>query len=336
MARKFSIKEIAFQAGLSAATVDRALHGRDHVRALTRERVAAALAELESQHASSLVQGRRFTIDILIQSPDRFSSEVRAAFEAELPLVRPVAFRARFHLAEVMTEEEIIARLTAIARRGSHGIVLKVPATPAIESSLASLAHRGIPVVTYVTDIAPTLRLAYVGMENHRAGATAAYLMQKMRRDPDSRVLITLSSQMFQGEEARRVGFLDQLRRSAREVPTVTVSEGLGVDRTTRLLVLKALDRHPDIGCVYSIGGGNRAILDAFAEAGRKIDVFIAHDLDRINRQLLAEGRLSLVLHHDFRQDARRVSLHFLHHHRLVPPETAIAPAEILIACPTL
>lgn len=336
MARKFSIKEIAYQAGLSAATVDRALHGRDHVRALTRERVAAALAELESQHASSLVQGRRFTIDILIQSPDRFSSEVRAAFEAELPLVRPVAFRARFHLAEVMTEQEIIARLAAIARRGSHGIVLKVPATPAIESSLASLTHRGIPVVTYVTDIAPALRLAYVGMENHRAGATAAYLMQRMRRDPDSRVLITLSSQMFQGEEARRVGFLDQLQRSAPTMPTVTVSEGLGVDRTTRLLVLEALLRHSDIGCVYSIGGGNRAILDAFAEAGRKIDVFIAHDLDRINRQLLAEGRLSLVLHHDFRQDARRVSLHFLHHHRLLPPETAIAPAEILIACPTL
>lgn len=335
MARRFGIKEIAFQAGLSLATVDRALHGRAHVRQVTRDRVAAALAELESQHAASLAQGRRFTVDILIQSPERFSSEVRAAFEAELPLVRPVAFRARFHLAEVMTEAEIIARLTVIARRGSHGIVLKVPATPAIEACLAGIAARGIPVVTYVTDIAAPLRLAYVGMENHRAGATAGYLMQRMRRDAGSRVLITLSSQMFQGEEARRVGFLDQLRRGAVPMPTVTVSEGLGVDRTTRLLVLDALERHPDIGCVYSIGGGNRAILDAFAEAGRAIDVFVAHDLDRINRQLLAEGRLTLVLHHDFRQDARRVSLHFLHHYRLAPPDAGIAPAEILIACPT-
>lgn len=335
MTRRFSIKEIAFQAGLSQATVDRALHGRDHVRPLTRERVAAAVEELEQQHATSLVQGRRFTIDILIQSPDRFSSAVRAAFEAELPLVRPVAFRARFHLAEVMEEREIIARLTAIARRGSHGIMLKVPATPAIETCVALLASRGIPVVTYVTDIAEPLRLAYVGMENRRAGATAAYLMQRMQRRPGSRVLITLSSQMFRGEDERQLGFLDQLVRSDDPMPTLTVSEGLGVDRTTRHLVLDALQAHPDIGSVYSIGGGNRAILDAFAEAGRQIDVFVAHDLDRTNRQLLAEGHLTLVLHHDFRQDARRVSLHFLRFHRLVPPEVAVNPTEILIACPT-
>lgn len=332
MPGRFSIKEIAFQAGLSPATVDRALHGRAHVRSLTRERVAAALAELESQHAASLAQGRRFTIDIFIQSPDRFSTAVRAAFEAELPLVRPVAFRARFHLAEVMEEREIIARLTAIARRGSHGIVLKVPATPAIEDCLAGIAARGIPVVTYVTDIAEPLRLAYVGMQNRRAGATAAYLMQRMQRREGSRVLITLSSQMFRGEDERRIGFLDTL---AQAMPTLTVSEGLGVDRTTGQLVLEALQTHPDIGSVYSIGGGNRAILEAFAAAGRKIDVFVAHDLDRTNRQLLAEGKLTLVLHHDFRQDARRVSLHFLRFHKLVPPDVAIGGTDILIACPT-
>lgn len=332
MSRRFSIKEIAFQAGLSPATVDRALHGRDQIRSLTRDRVVAALAELEHQHAASLSQGRRFTIDIFIQSPDRFSSAVRAAFEAELPLVRPVAFRARFHLAEVMEEREIVARLAAIARRGSHGIVLKVPATPAIEACLEQIANRGIPVVTYVTDIAAPLRLAYVGMENRRAGATAAYLLQRMQRREGSRVLITLSSQMFRGEDERRIGFLEKL---APTVPTLTVSEGLGVDRTTRQLVLDALRDHPDIGSVYSIGGGNRAILEAFADAGRRIDVFLAHDLDRTNRQLLAEGKLTLVLHHDFRHDARLVSLHILRFHRLVPPDVAVNPTEILIACPT-
>lgn len=336
MARKFSIKEIAFQAGLSPATVDRALHARDHVRAVTRDRVAAAMAELEQQHAASLAPGRRFVIDIVMQSPDRFTSAVRAAFEAELPLVRPVAFRARFHLAEVIEEREIVARLAAIARRGSHGVVLRVPATPAIEASLAALADRGIPVVTYVTDIAPALRLAYVGMRNYRAGETAAHLLHRMRRDADSAVLVTLTSQVFRGEEERRAGFLDRLARMTPAVPTVTVSEGLGVDRTTGAIVLAALRERPDIGSVYSIGGGNRAILEAFDEARRPIDVFIAHDLDRTNRQLLAEGRISLVLHHDLRQDARRVSLHFLRHHRLVPPEVEIGEADISIAVPAV
>lgn len=334
MARRFGIKEIAFQAGLSPATVDRALHGRDNVRQVTRDRVAAALAELEAQYAASTLSGTRLTIDVFVQAPSRFTSAVRAAFEAELPLMKPAALRARFHMAEVMEAREIVARLLAIARRGSDGILLKVPATPAIEACLADLAARRVPVVTYVTDVAPPLRLAYVGIENTRAGATAAYLLHRMAAGPAPRVLITLSSQMFLGEDQRRQGFLDYLARHAPDLATVTISEGHGVNRATGMLVRQALDDHPDITCVYSIGGGNAAILDAFGRTGRRIDVFAAHDLDRTNRDLLRRGALSFVIHHEFRQDARRAALHFGKHYRLVPPEVEIGETEINIACP--
>ncbi|MGV8832263.1 MAG: LacI family DNA-binding transcriptional regulator [Devosia sp.] len=334
MAPKFTNKEIAHQAGLSLATVDRVLHGRDHVRAMTRERVHAAAQELERQHAASGLGEKRVTIDIVMQAPDRFSSAVRAAFEAELPLMRPATFRARFHLAEVMEERAIIALLRAIARRGTQGIVLKVPATPGIEACLADLAARKIPVVTYVTDVAAPLRLAYVGMQNTRAGATAAYLVSRMAPPRPSRVLITLSSLVFEGEDARRTGFATYLARNAPHLAMTTVSEGFGVNRTTGALIQQVLEDYPDIGCVYSIGGGNRAILEAFAAAGRMIDVFAAHDLDRTNNELLKSGQVSFVIHHSFRQDARRVSLHFSKHYRLIAQDTEIEDTEISIACP--
>ena len=333
MSQKFTIKEIAFQAGLSAATIDRALHGRSHVRQITMDRVTAAIEELERQYAASRIDGRRVTIDVFIQSPRRFFSAVRAAFEAELPLVKPASIRARFHLFEKIDDREIVAKLKAIARRGSHGIVLKCPATPRIEECLAHVAERGIPVVTYVTDVTPKLRLAYVGMENRKAGATAAYLMQRMRQR-DGGILITLSSQLFRGEEQRRVGFIDHMARHMPDASITTVSEGLGVNKTTKSIVLAALENQPDISCVYSIGGGNRAVLDAFSDAKREIDVFAAHDLDATNKQLLDEGRLSFVLHHDFRQDARRVALHLSKYHRLLPDDVTIEETEISIACP--
>jgi hypothetical protein len=44
-------------------------------------------------------------------------------------------------------------------------------------------------------------------------------------------------------------------------------------------LALDALDHHADIEAVYSIGGGNRAILDAFDARQRPCRAFIAHDL---------------------------------------------------------
>ena len=39
-------------------------------------------------------------------------------------------------------------------------------------------------------------------------------------------------------------------------------------------------------------------------------------------------------LHHSFRQDARRVALHFGKHYRWIDPATTIEDTEISIACP--
>src|SRR5690606_3213155 len=83
MTSRFTVKEIAHQAGLSLATVDRVLHGRAHVRDATRDRVRAAVDELERQYALTSLTGTRITLDVVMQAPDRFSSAVRAAFEAE-------------------------------------------------------------------------------------------------------------------------------------------------------------------------------------------------------------------------------------------------------------
>ncbi|WP_022702888.1 hypothetical protein [Pseudorhodobacter ferrugineus] len=114
----------------------------------------------------------------------------------------------------------------------------------------------------------------------------------------------------------------------------VTVSESYGVDPPTGALILHALHDNPKITSVYSIGGGNRAILDAFDLAGRTIDVFAAHDLDRTNTELLKSDQGSFVIHHSFRHDARQVALHFSKQFRLINPSTEIEKAEINIACP--
>ena len=51
MSHRFSIKEIAHQAGLSTATIDRVINHRPGVRRQTANRVHAAIRELEAQEA---------------------------------------------------------------------------------------------------------------------------------------------------------------------------------------------------------------------------------------------------------------------------------------------
>lgn len=334
MPHRFPLKEIALQSGLSLATVDRALHGRGHVARATGMRIEAAIAELERQYSESRIAGRRLVLDVVMETPQRFSNAVRAAFEAELPGMRPAALSARFHVAETFEERDLLSILTRIRRRGSHGVVLKVPSTPAMAAMAQDLMDSGIPIVTLVTDLPEPVRSGYVGMDNRLAGATAAYLLARMSGPADGKVLLTLSSARFSGEEERERGFREALLNDAPHLGAVTISEGFGVDRTTENLVAAALSAHPDIRAVYSIGGGNRAILRAFAKEKRPIDVFAAHDLDADNRTLLAEGRLTFVIHHDLRQDARSACQMVMAHHRMLPRDFRIAPSRVAIATP--
>lgn len=334
MAPPFPLKDIALQSGLSLSTVDRTLHRRAHVARATALKIEAAIVELERQYAEARLGGRRLVIDVVMETPQRFSNAVRAAFEAELPGMRPASLSARFHVAETMEERDLLAILKRIRRRGSHGVVVKVPSTPAITDMASELMAGGIPVVTLVTDLPAPARQGYVGMDNRVAGATAAYMLARMAGSATGKVLLTLSSARFSGEEERHRGFCDALQKDAPHLGIVTISEGFGVDRTTESLVKAALVADTDIRAVYSIGGGNRAILKAFAEERRRIDVFAAHDLDADNRSLLTQGRLTFVIHHDLRQDARSACQMVMAHHRMLPRDFQVAPSRVAIATP--
>jgi LacI family transcriptional regulator len=306
MPHPYPIREIARQAGLSEATVDRVLNRRGGVRESTVDEVHRAIADLQRQRSQMRLTGRTFFLDLVVDAPDRFSSAVRAALESQLPLVRPATFRARFHLAEAPPVSELAATLDGIARRGSQGVVLKAPEHPLIVAAVERLTEAGIPVVTLVTDLPPSSRVAYVGLDNRAAGATAAYLLDQWLPD-DAAVLVTRGTGTFRGEDDREMGFratTRALRPGRRQVDLV---DATGDDDVLRGLVRDALAADPGIAGVYSMyaAGGNAATVAAFADAGRSCRAFVAHDLDAENLALLQGGHLSAVLHHDLRQDMR-------------------------------
>ena len=177
MPHRYKVREIAQQSGLSEATVDRVLHERPGVRENTRAEVMQAIADLDKQRAQLRLNGRRYLIDVVMQTPQRFSDAFRAAVEAELPAFAPAMLRARFHLWESGSTAQMDDTLGRI--RGSHGVVLKAQDEPEVVEAIDRLVSAGVPVVTYATDVPHSSRCGYVGIDNHGAGVTAAYLMRQ-------------------------------------------------------------------------------------------------------------------------------------------------------------
>jgi LacI family transcriptional regulator len=334
MAHRFLIKEIALQAGLGVATVDRVLNGRANVREHTRNRVEQAIKELEKQELNLANTGRKLMVDVVVEAPTRFSDEIKSALEAELVLMHPAVVRPRFLLQETMTTSEVVDALRSIARRGSHGVFLKARDVPEIAEAIGELQRHGIPVVTVFTDIPLSGRVAYAGLDNRVAGATAAYLLGLLLGPQPANVLITMSDEHFRGEEEREISFRRALRKHHPQLRLVDASGGHGLDLPTEERVRNALNGDTNIAAVYSMGGGNAAILRALEAQQQAPVCFIGHDLDKDNVQLLRAGRIQAILHHDLRQDMRSACHHVMHFHKLLPAASVASSSSVVVVTP--
>ena len=199
-------------------------------------------------------------------------------------------------------------------------MILKAPDEPAVAEAVDALVAAGIPVVTYTTDVPASARCGYVGIDNHAAGATAAYLIRQWLGGDPAHV-DHVEQQRLPGRGRTRGGIRSALRGS--NIGVVDVTDSDGIDATNEGLVLDALRRHPRV-----VGSTRRVAARRDGRGIRKLDrrcrVFVAHDLDVDNRRLLREGRLSVVLHNDLRSDARLGLRLILQQRGALPPSRSV------------
>lgn len=140
-----------------------------------------------------------------------------------------------------------------------NGIAMTPYNDERIRDCINTLYEQGIPVVTLNTDIENSRRLAYVGSNYTRSGATAAGLLQLMTSGMVNIGIVTGSSKILCHTE-RIAGFLKTLapyRNRIHVVDTVEIhdDEVESYEKTTALL-----SKHPEINALFLLPAVSTAV----------------------------------------------------------------------------
>lgn len=294
------IAELARLAGVSTATVDRVLHGRSKVRPATAERVLRAAAELQYLPEADLwraLQPPPMQLAFLLPAgTNRYLRMLGDSVGGASDALAPYNVQCRAHFIDSFDPARVADALRRHGKR-AQGLAFMALEHPRVRQAVDDLAEIGVPVVTLISDLSPSRRVACVGMDNRAAGRTAATLIGRFlgpRRGP---VAMIAGSLAYRGHEEREMGFLRLMEEQFPALQVVGVREGRDDAETNYRQARALLRQHPDLVGLYNIGGGAEGVGRALQErrSGERA-VFVAHGLTPDTRALLIDGTLDAVI----------------------------------------
>ena len=301
MSRRPTVSDLAREAGVSVATVDRVLNERHAVREDTARRVLRA-AEALGYHATPLLRRRlqdelpARALGFLLQKPANhfyqvFSGEITAAVRA----AGSIRGRVVIEFMDDLVPGKIADSLREMGRRVDALAVVAVD-HPHVSEAVAALRERGVPVVTLLSDLSAETRAGYVGLDSRKAGRTAGWTIARAAARP-GKIGILVGSHRYLGHELCEIGFRSYFREHAPDFHVLEAMVNLEERRLAHEATLDLLARHADLAGLYITGGGMEGAIEALREegAGRRI-AMVCNELTPESRAGLIDGIVTMVL----------------------------------------
>ena len=301
MVARATIADVAREAGVSVATVDRVVNGRLPVREDTARRVLDASQRL-GFHAAGLIRARlreqlpEITVGLLLQRPeDPFYRDLTDRLTAAITGSRLFRGTVRADFWPADDPEDIAARLRRLGRR-ARAVAVVSPDHAAVAEAVAELTARGVPVFTLLSDLATSTRTSHLGIDGRKAGRTAAWVIHHAAKAAGP-VGVIVGSRRFQGHELREIGFRSYFREIAPEFPVLEAVVNSESDAATEGAVVQLTEAWPDLAGIYMAGGGIAgAIAGLHRLAKDRRPALIVPALPPLARAALAERLLAAAV----------------------------------------
>ena len=314
MSHPSTIADIAREAGVGTATVDRVLNKRPGVNVDTMQRVLQAVATLGTPPLRGRPRrGDNFRFAYVLPADDTpFLGLVDRQIAQAAGEFRHQHITEITHRIDASDPVGFAASLAQVA--DCEGVALMAPDLPPVKLAINELVRSGVHVVTLFSDVAGSMRETHIGADNRAAGRTAGLLLARMAgagagADSNRRDTLLLSSQAtrLSAEIERRIGFAQVIEErfpALRVLRTPDLpTDDAGACRALTRFLKKGVEPERVAG-LYNVGTGSPGLVRALAQVGlgaapdTRIGM-VAHDLTDSHRSLLGAGGMSYVLHQD-------------------------------------
>jgi len=305
-----TLNDVAREAGVSAATVDRVINNRAGVRGRTREVVletARRLGYIAGATEPIKTAKLRTTIRLDFALPAGTNTFIKALhhhIETQASL-RP---DLDVHVSTIEGfSPESLARTLKELRDTTQGVGVIALDHPTVRESIRSLAANDVKVVTIASDILHVPRVAYIGIDNRAAGRLSGYLLGRLLgRGSAWKVALFAGSLSYRGHQEREMGFRHIIAEDFPHIEIVELREMRDDRERAYSEASSLLDRHPDLAGIYNVGAGNTGIARALVERklARKL-VFVGHEATEGTKELLLDGTIDAVIDQNPRVEAR-------------------------------
>lgn len=300
MSRKPGMRALADAAGVSLATVDRALNGREAVSPDTRALLVQVATRLGHPAAARLTGGfstaePEVTFGVVLHKQGQ---DFYKAFAEELHRAVALARGVRGRLVLEFSASQSPSDMGAALRRmrGRCDVLAATAVNhPEITAAVEDLRAQGLAVFSLLSDFAQGVRAGYLGLNNLKVGRTAGWMISTAAKGP-GKVAVFVGGHRWHGHDLREAGFRAYLRESAPQLEVLETLVNLETRQLTFEATLSVISRHPDLRGIYVAGGGMEGAMAAARKAAKPGEIaMVVSALTPDSRAGLAEGVVTLV-----------------------------------------
>ncbi|NEY92125.1 LacI family DNA-binding transcriptional regulator [Tabrizicola oligotrophica] len=296
MAGRPTIQDVARAAGLSTATVDRVLNGREAVREETARKVYEA-AKAIGYHAAALI-GQRMQADlprlrlgvVLHKEKQAFYQSFKAEIERAVAQASGVRATATVVYAPSQSPGDFVAQMERLVGR-VDAIAATAVTHPEVTEAVIRLNAKGIPVFALLNDFGQGVRQNYLGLNNLKVGRIAAHMIATASHHA-GKIAIFVGGYRWHGHELRETGVRSYFREHAPQFQVLDTLVNLETRQLTYEATLDLLSRHKDLRGIYCAGGGMEGAIAAIREARPPGEVAL------VVNELTPESRAALISRH--------------------------------------